>query len=92
MRIYHAYAGPSTWGSWVIVGSHLGVASFTITADAVGSTLIKCRVRYYKTAHTQVVEEWLDNTTVDCGDCVANVEVSFEGLPLGSAVDGTVTP
>ena len=92
MRLYNAYAGPAIWGQWVNIASHAGVANFSITADAVGSTLIRCRVRYYKTATQQVVEEWLDKTHIDCGDCYANVEVSFMGLPTGTAVDGTVNP
>lgn len=92
MSLFNAYAAPSTWGPWVTVGSHLGEASFTINANAVGDTLLKCRVRYYKTSVSQVIEEWLDNVTVNCGDCVANVEVSFMGIPTGSAVDGTVNP
>ena len=51
-----------------------------------------CRVRYFKTATKQVVEEWLDEIVVDCGNCVANVEVSFKGIPTGTAVNGTVNP
>ena len=92
MRLYHAYAGPSTWGPWVTIGSHLGIASFKITAEVVGDTLLKCRVRYYNTATSQVTEEWLDEVTVSCGNCVANVEVCFKGIPTGSAVNGTVNP
>ena len=49
MRLYNAYAGPFLWGPWVIVGSHLGVADFKITAEAVGETMLKCRVKYYPT-------------------------------------------
>ncbi len=73
MRLYSAYAGPSTWGPWITVGSNIGVASFKITAEPVGDTLLRCKVRYYKTATNQVVEEWLDEVNVSCGNCIANV-------------------
>jgi hypothetical protein len=92
MRIYSAYAGPSAWGPWITIGSHIGVADFKITANPVGATLLKCRVRYYQTSITQVIEEWIDSVFITCGNCVASVEVSFMGIPTGSAVDGTVNP
>jgi hypothetical protein len=92
MRQFKSYAPPSFWGKWEIIGSHLGEVSFKITAEAVGSTLLRCKVRYYKTSTQQVVEEWLDSKKIECGNCVANVEVCFMGNPLGTAVDGTINP
>jgi hypothetical protein len=50
-------------------------------------------VRYYRTAHQQATEEWVgDEVTIATGDAVSVVEVSFMGVPTGSAVEGTIEP
>lgn len=92
MRQYSAYAGPSVWGDWVDVADTIGSVSYTITASAIGSTEIRSRVRYFKTETSQVVEEFADSTMITTGNAVAKVEVSFMGIPTGTAVDGTIDP
>jgi hypothetical protein len=92
MRLFAAYAGPSTWGEWVEIASHLGDVSYTITASPVGNTVLRCRVRYYKEVNNQVTEEWRSDVKIKTANVVANVEVSFMGVPFGSAVEGTITP
>jgi hypothetical protein len=91
MRQFAAYAGPHIWGPWVDVASHLGRATFTITASAVGETVLRSRVRYFPDDGERVAE-FGDSTTVTTGNTVANVSVSFMGVPIGSAVAGTITP
>jgi hypothetical protein len=92
MRQYSAYAGPSTWGPWVKVAEHTAPITFDVTATPVGNTVLRCRVRYFRTDTQQATEEWRDNVRIHTGNCVAVVEVSFMGVPTGSAVDGTVDP
>lgn len=91
MSIYHAYAGPSTWSSWTTISSQFGVTSYIITAEAVGDTVIKCRVRYFDRNNNQVIEEWLDNITIKTA-ATGSIDVSFMGIPLGTAIDGTIEP
>jgi hypothetical protein len=91
-RDFHAYAGPSIWGDWVSVADHLGVVTYNITAEAVGNTVLRSRVRYFSAPDHQVVDEFGDSVTITTGNVVASVEVSFKGVPLGSAVDGTIEP
>ncbi len=92
MRVYNAYAPPNFWGDWVTIASQTGMASFTITASPVGDTLLRGRVKYYKTARDQSTDEFLDSITIHCGDSINNIEVSFMGIPMGTAVEGTVEP
>jgi hypothetical protein len=92
MRLYAAYAGPNIWGPWVIILSHLGIVNCSISAKPVGDTVLRCRVRYFDSKNVQVTEEWNGDVKITTSNSVANVEVSFLGIPLGSAVDGTVSP
>ena len=91
-RQYAAFAGPSIWGNWQEVADPLGVVTYNIAAQPVGDTVLRCRVRYFKTENQQTTEEWRDQTTITTGNAVAKVEVSFMGIPTGSAVDGTIDP
>jgi hypothetical protein len=91
-RQFAAYAGPSTWGAWVNIADHLGVVKYRITGQAVGDTVLRSRVRYFKGPNNQVIEEWADSVSITTGDVVASVEVSFMGIPTGSAVNGTISP
>lgn len=90
-RLYSAYAGPSIWGSWEEIARHLGKCTFNITAEAVGSTIIRGRVRYYRDSE-KVIEEFRDSITIHTGNAVDIVEVSFMGIPMGTAVNGTIDP
>ena len=92
MRLFSAYAGPSTWGPWVTVAEHLGVVTYAITASAVSDTILRNRVRYYRAANDQVIKEWDSSVSITTGNVVAGVEVCFMGLPTGSPVDGTIQP
>ena len=90
-RAFASYAGPSVWSDWSNIASYLGVVTYHITAEPVGATALFCRVRYYRDTG-QVIEEFREETTITTGNVVANLEVSFKGIPTGSAVNGTVEP
>lgn len=94
MGIYQAYAPPMIWGPWVTVASHLGSVTYKITSEPVGDTVLECKIRYFKGpgGGTQVEERWVKDVTITTSDSVANVEVSFKGVPTGSKVEGTVSP
>jgi hypothetical protein len=93
-RTLTGYAAPSTWGPDVTVASHIGSISFTISYEAVGDTLVKGRVTYWKGegGGSQVKEEFFDETTIRTSNSVANVLCDFQGIPLGSAVNIYVDP
>lgn len=92
MTSFSAYALPNIWGPWVNIASHTASVSFKISADPVGSTVLRCRVRYFKGkgGGSQIIEEFIDNVTITTSNSVAIIEVSFMGIPTGSAVDGTI--
>jgi hypothetical protein len=91
-REFAAYAGPLKWGLWQTVADHLGVVKYTIEATPVGDTVLRCRVKYFNAPGSEVTEEWRDEVVVTTGDIVASVQVSFMGLPEGSAVKGMISP
>ncbi len=93
-RTLTGYAAPSTWGPDTTVASHIGSVTFTISYEAVGDTLVKGRVTYWKGegGGKQVKEEFFDNTTITTSNSVATVVCDFEGIPLGSAVNIYVDP
>lgn len=88
------YAGPMMWGADVVVASHIGSVKYTISYEVVGDTLVLGRVTYFKGAAggIQVTEEFKDETSITTAKSVANVICSFKGIPIGSAVSGTVEP
>jgi len=88
---YVAYAPPSTWGEWVVVAEHLGIVEYTITAEPIGDTVIRCAVRYYVAANDQITSEWREEVSITTGNVAAKVEVRFMGVPTGRVVNGTVT-
>jgi hypothetical protein len=91
-HVFNAYAPPMIWGAWAIIASHTASIGYDISASAVGDTRIRCRVRYFKEIRNQVIEEFVDLTSIRTANVIANIEVSFMGVPLGSAVDGTISP
>jgi len=93
-RDLNLYAPPLYWSGWTTVASHLGSISFSIETNAIGSTQVFGRVRYYKGegAGTQVDETFIGSTTIKTSNSVANVEVCFKGNPFGSAVRLTINP
>lgn len=90
-REFSAYAGPMIFGPWVNVASHIGTATFSISAEPLGSTVIVGEVRYFGSDGTQKTESFNQSVTVRTGNSIANVEVRFKGVPLGSAVRGFVS-
>lgn len=95
MKQFSALALPLAWGPWTEIQSHLGSLTFTITYAPLGDTLVMGRVRYFKKGNPdpgQVVEEFKDETSITTSNSVANIEVSFKGIILGSAVNGTIEP
>jgi hypothetical protein len=95
LRQFAAYAGPSSWGSWVQVATHNGVASYNIAyRAAVGGTVVYGAVNYYASSYGGSgprTEVFKDSTTITTGNAWGNVFVSFHGNPSGSAVNGTIS-
>ena len=93
-RAFNGYAPPNFWGSWVTVASHIGSVSYRISYSAVGSTLVVAQVEYWKGSGggSKVVEDFRDTTSITTSNSVANVRVRFKGVPLGSAVRGSISP
>ena len=87
---FSAYAGPLVFGPWVNVASHMGTATFSISAEPIGSTVLVGEVRYFATDGSQRTESFTKSVSVRTGNSIANVEVRFKGVPLGSAVRGFV--
>lgn len=92
MRQFISYAPPSSLGDWSVVAEHSASLTYSITAKSVGSTKLKCKVKYYNKKNELVEEEWLDSVKITTGNSIANVEVCFYGIPLGTTVNGTINP
>lgn len=92
-RPYTGYASPSAvgWGSWVPVGSHGGSVTYRLTARALGNTSLVGQVRY-QGPQGERVETFYGSVTIRTGNAYGNVYVRFQGQPLGSAVEGTISP
>lgn len=93
-RAFSAYAPPMAWGPEVTVASHMGSVTYNISYRALGNTLVLGKVTYYKGPGNQdrVTEQFTHKTTITTSNSMANVLVRFRGVPLGSAVEGTITP
>jgi hypothetical protein len=92
---FNAYAPPGVYGAWYKIKSHMGVSIFTITAKPIGKTMLKGRVRYWKHSKgkdRQVVEEFIDDIEITTANVVGVIEVSFKGIPTGTAVSGSIRP
>lgn len=90
-RMFTGYAPPMSWGPWVEVGAHGGPASFSISYEAIGDTMVYGTVNYYS-RNGWVTEFFKDSVTVLTGNAWAAVKVCFYGSPLGSTVTGYVDP
>lgn len=88
------YAAPMIWGPDVVIGSHIGSVTYTISYEAVGDTVVLGRVTYFKGSGSgsKVTEEFRDETTITTSNSVATVVCDFKGIPTGSAVNIDVTP
>lgn len=92
-RDFTGYAPPLVWGPSYVIASHIGVVSYSIGYKAAGDTLVLARVTYFKNPNGgQVTEEFRDETVITTSNSVANVTIAFKGVPLGSAIEGTVAP
>ncbi len=78
------------WGPYMNIQSHGGAISFTIEYKPVGSTFVKGKVRYWKDQQTQAEMEFIDKVTIRTANVWGNIFVCFKGIPLGSAVQGTI--
>jgi hypothetical protein len=85
---FNLYAPPQVagWSSWYTVASHVGRMSYSIDCNPSGDTQIYGQVRYWKTQDKQVVEDFIESTSITTASAVANVEVRLKGNPLGSQV------
>jgi hypothetical protein len=87
---YQVYAPPLFYGQWRVVGSHIGTATFNISVEPIGSTLVVGQVRYYNRDNQRVVQSFSNSVTVRTGNSVANIEVRLKGNPTGSSCWVTV--
>lgn len=96
MGYYYAYAPPQYWGSWWQNDyAHFGVVSYKVTAHPVGSTALYARVKYHDEYCQDLgpfTKYWVDEVSFTTGDCVGYFELSFRGMPYGTAVWGVVSP
>lgn len=92
VETFNAYAPPMIYGPAVRVASHIGSVTYTITYSAIGNTLVEGQVTYYEGSGggKKVTKTFYDSVTITTSNSVANVECAFKGIPLGSAVEGTV--
>lgn len=92
-RSYIFYAPPLVFSPWVVVGSHVGQITYTISFKPQGDTQIQAQVRYFENKNLPRVErDILSGTSITTSDSVANVEMRFKGIPTGSAVDVSIVP
>lgn len=93
-RPFSAWAAPMAWGPEVTVANHIGVVTYNISYKAVGNSIVLGRVTYYKGPGNQgrVREQFRDETTITTSKSIATVIVEFLGNPLGSAVEGSISP
>lgn len=89
---YQVYAPPIVYGSWHIVGSHIGTASFNISVDPLGDTIVVGEARYYDKNNKHVIKPFSETITVLTGNSVAHVEIRLKGSPTGSSCWVTVIP
>ena len=88
---FDAYAPPIIWGPYLNIQSHGGSVSFTISYKPVGNTLVKGKVRYWKETDKKIELEFLDRITIKTANVWGNIDVCFKGIPLGSAVQGSIS-
>jgi hypothetical protein len=90
LRQFAAYAGSSSWGQWVQLGSYPGGGSFDINYRAVrGDTVVWGAVNYYGSGGS-ITEVFKDSISRTTGNAWAAIWVCFHGNPYGSAVRGTL--
>lgn len=80
--LFTVYAPPQAWGPRVIVGSHIGKASFVISAKATGNANIVGEVTYYDEHNVKRTVSFGESIVVRTGDSVANVRVRFKSVGL----------
>lgn len=88
-RTFNAYAGPNVWGPWVQIAAHGGSVGYSISYEAVGSTLVIGAVYYYGSGGW-VTQQFRDSISIRTGNVWATVHVCFRGTPFGSAVRGII--
>lgn len=92
-RIISAYAPPLTYGAKVVVASHLGSVSYTISYEPVGDAIVLGRVHHFSSSNGEKSTEALPSgATITTADVVANVEVDFKGAATGSSVRVMIDP
>ena len=75
------------------IASHIGTVPYTIDYQAVGDTLVLAQVRYFAAGSgAQVTVDFSGSISIVTSNSIANIEVRFKGVPLGSAVQGSISP
>ena len=80
-------APPNSYGPWQTIASYGGEVNYTVTARPIGDTQVFGQVRFggqtesfTETVSFRTPNEW------------GNVEARFKGVPLGTAIHGSVFP
>lgn len=88
---FQAYAAPSAWGPWVQIASYGGVVRASITYETISNTNAIGAVNYHGTGG-QVTQQFNGSIEITTGNVWAVVYVCFKGTPLGTAVQGSISP
>ena len=90
---YQVYAGPMVFGNWQKVGNHIGEATFTVSYQPIGSSVVVGEIRYYdRKTGKQKVESFNGSVTVRTSNSIASIEIRLKGSPSGTSCRVTVRP
>jgi len=87
---FSAYAPPVVWSPYIWIISHIGPTSFAIKTKWFGDTMVNSKARYWGTGGYWVETIFFQEIRVSVGNASASVYMSYQGIPLGSSVLGTV--
>ncbi|PFP09361.1 hypothetical protein COJ90_20855 [Priestia megaterium] len=92
-QVFEHYAPPAPlWGDWRVILSQLnGPQSYTIKYEPIGDTVVVGQVTYSNNSNQIVKEGLYQETTINTGNSVSNIEVRFQAILTGTAVRGTIT-
>jgi len=80
-------APPNVFGPWQTIASYGGEVQYTLSASPLGDTQIFGEVRFG--AETR---SFADHITFRTRNEWSNVDVRFKGIPLGTAIHGSILP
>lgn len=93
MAEFTAYAPPLVYGTWQVIGSHLGTVNYTVKYSPIGDSNAFAKVKFFNDKEEEVEKEFFEQITFTTGNVVANVSVQFKAPgPAGVTVQGEITP